>query len=316
MSSNTHPAGKSLVFTTFAICALTPAFSQQVSTLPPWLESYVGATATVVSSDSIVESSYTTSSQPADIVKHYSTLLEAAGLPFQPNSDGIGTSIRAAAHECDLLIQIRSTPEGSFVKVSCSAKTQSSSTSSPGNITAISSQPQSTRVGAARVPSTAATPPRPHLSSADFMQMHQQKVAEMGIHREHHDAPAPPLIWPSWLTHIAGTAVWAEPGVDQAKNAILRARYTTDAPMTEIYKFYVDLLKSHEYPTRSSMSTGQTLSGIQQNALGSVEGSNYPDGAPGAYSVIHVSFDRSVLNGPITVTMRFTTHEYIASRGY
>lgn len=298
------------MFTTFAICALTPAFSQQASTLPPWLESYLGATTTVRSSDSIVESSYTTSAQPADIVKHYSTLLEAAGLPFQPNSDGIGTSIRAAAHECDLLIQIRSSPEGAFVKVSCSAKTQSSSPSSPSDVTAISSRPQSTRVGAAPAP------PRSHLSSADFMQMHQQKVAEMGIHREHHDAPAPPLVWPSWLVHITGTAVRAEPGVDQAKNAILKARYTTNAPMTEIYKFYVDLLKSHEYPTRSSMSTGQTLSGIQQNALGSVEGFNYPDGAPGAYSIIHVSFDRSVLNGPITVSMRFTTHEYIASRGY
>ncbi len=43
---------------------------------------------------------------------------------------------------------------------------------------------------------------------------------------------------------------------------------------------------------------------------------NYPDGAPGAYSVIDVRFDRSVLNGPITVTMRFSTHDYIGKRGY
>ena len=209
MSRNTHPAGKSLVFTTLTICALTPAFSQQASTVPPWLESYLGATTTVRSSDSIVESSYTTSAQPADIVKHYSTLLEAAGLPFQPNSDGIGTSIRAVAHECDLLIQIRSSPEGSFVKVNCSAKTQSPSPSSPSDVTAISSQPQSTRVGAARIPSTAPAPPRPHLRSADFMQMHQQKAAEMGIHREYHDVPAPPLVWPSRLVHITGTVVRA-----------------------------------------------------------------------------------------------------------
>jgi hypothetical protein len=47
-----------------------------------------------------------------------------------------------------------------------------------------------------------------------------------------------------------------------------------------------------------------------------VEGFNYPDGAPGAYSDIQVSLNRSVLNGPITVTLRFTTHDFIASRGY
>jgi hypothetical protein len=58
------------------------------------------------------------------------------------------------------------------------------------------------------------------------------------------------------------------------------------------------------------------MTGVQQNATGYVEGSNYPDGAPGASSDIYVSFSRSVLNGPITVTLRFTTHDYIASRGY
>jgi hypothetical protein len=305
MSRNTHPTGKSLAFATFAILALTPALSQQSSSLPPWLKSYPGATPTLRSSDSVIESSYTTSAQTEDIVKHYGTLLEAAGLPFEPNPDGVGTSIRAAARECDLLIQIRGRPEGTFVKVNCSAKAQSSSPPLPNDVKVMSSRPQSTRVN-----STAPAPP------ADFMRMHQQKVAEMGIHRQHHDAPAPPLVWPSWLVHITGAAVRSVPGVDQSKNAMLKARYTTNAPMTEIYHFYLDLLKSHEYPTRSSMSTGHTTTGIVQNALGYVEGSNYPDGAPGAYSEIRVSFDRSVLNGPITVSMRFTTHEYIASRRY
>ncbi|HVO97845.1 MAG TPA: hypothetical protein VMT15_07250 [Bryobacteraceae bacterium] len=154
------------------------------------------------------------------------------------------------------------------------------------------------------------------MSTAEWMQQHQQKVAEMGIHREHHDAPAPPLIWPSWLVHVSGAGLRPASGVDPAKDAFLTARYVTNTPMTEIYHFYRELLNSHEYPTRSSLSTGQTMTGIQQNALGYVEGSNYPDGAPGAYSVIHVSFDRTVLNGPITVILKFTTHEYIAKRGY
>src|SRR5580693_5126725 len=154
MSRNTHPTGKSLAFATFAILALTPALSQQSSSLPPWLKSYPGATTTVRSSDSVIESSYTTSAQTEDIVKHYNTLFEAAGLPFEPNPDGVGTSIRAAARECDLLIQIRSRPEGTFVKVNCSAKTQSSSPALPNDVKVMSSRPQSTRVN-----STAPAPP-------------------------------------------------------------------------------------------------------------------------------------------------------------
>jgi hypothetical protein len=308
MRRNRHRTRNSVLFAALVFFAQAPLFAQASVSFPPWLQNYPGVTATVRSSNFMVESSYTASATPADIVKFYNPLFDAAGLRFQPNDDGIGTSIRAEAPECDLLIQIRSRPEGTFVKVNCSAKTQAA-TSSPSGINVIASRPQVTR-------RASATGPTPTAPAADFMQMHQQKVAEMGIHREHHDAPAPPLIWPPWLVHVNGAAVRAVAGVDQSKNAMLKAQYITNVPMTEIYSFYRELLSSHEYPTRSSMSTGQTTSGIQQNALGYVEGSNYPDGAPGAYSVIHVSFDRSVLNGPITVTLRFTTHEYIASRGY
>jgi hypothetical protein len=104
--------------------------------------------------------------------------------------------------------------------------------------------------------------------------------------------------------------------VNFEKDAMLRAHYTTNVPMTEIYRYYRELLNAHEYPARSSMSTGHTETGIQQNAIGYVEGFNYPDGAPGAYSTIEIRFSRSVLNGPITVSLAFTTHEYISKRGY
>jgi len=296
-----------------AFFALARAFSQQPFSLPAWLQSYPGATVTVHSSDSIIESSYTAAAQPADIVDHYRKLFEAAGLAFQPNSDGLGMSIRSAAPECDLLIQIRSRTEGAFVKVNCSAKSQSSlASASPGDVKVISSGTQSTRA-----PST--TPaPQAHLTASEMMEQHKRIAAEMGlgVHRQYHDAAAPPLVWPSWLVNVTGAAVRAETGIDQAKKPMLRARYTTNVPMTEIYSFYRELLNAHEYPARSSMTTGHTMTGIQQNALGYVEGANYPDGAPGAYSTIYVSFDRQVLNGPITVSLRFMTHEFIASRGY
>src|ERR1700733_4637102 len=121
MNCNPHPAGRRLVYLFFA---LAPAFSQPVSSLPTWLETYPGPIPAVRSSDSLVESSYTIAAQPADIVQHYRKLFEAAGLPFVPNPDGIGTSIRASAPECDLLILIRTRQEGSFVDVNCSAKTR------------------------------------------------------------------------------------------------------------------------------------------------------------------------------------------------
>ncbi len=287
------------------IFAVAPAFSQS---LPAWLESYPGATASVRSSDSLVESSYTIAAQPENIVEHYRKLFEAAGLPFLPNSDGIGTSIRASAPECDLLIQIRTQQEGSFVDVNCSAKTQSAGTFIPADVKVITGHPQA--------PAPASLPPAHHMTPEEMMEQHHRKAAEMGLHRVHPDAPAPPLVWPFWLLQVSGAPVRTERGVDYAKDGMLSARYTTNAPMTEIYRFYRELLTEHEYPTRSSMSTGHTQTGIQQNALGYVEGSNYPDGAPGAYSTIHVSFDRSVLNGPITVSLRFTTHEFISKRGY
>jgi hypothetical protein len=322
MSRNLHSTGKSLVLASFAIFALTPAFSQEAPSFPSWLKSYPGPTPIVRSSGSLIESTYTTAAQPEEIIGHYRKLFEAAGLPFQPNADGLGTSIRGEARECDLLIQIRGRSEGAFVDVNCSAKTASSpasaSASLPTEIRENPSRPQSPRIGATGIPSPAPAPPQPHTGPVDFMELHKQKAAEMGLglHRPHHDAPAPPLVWPSWLAHVSGVALRPAAGVDQSKNATLRAQYTTNVPMTDIYHFYRDLLNSHEYPARSSMSTGQTMTGVQQNATGYVEGSNYPDGAPGASSDIYVSFTRSVLNGPITVTLRFTTHDYIASRGY
>jgi len=314
MSGNLHLTRNSLVFGILANFVLIPAFCQEPLSFPRWLKSYPGANPTVRSSDSLAESSYTTAADPAEIVTHYGTLFEAAGLPFQANPDGLGTSIRAEVPECDLLIQIRSRAEGTFVDVNCSSKT-ASSPSAPSDIKVTMSRPQSTRVGATAAPATAPAPGR-HLTADELMEQHHRIAAEMGLHRVHPDAPAPPLIWPPWLVHINSAALRTQRGANYAKDAMLSAQYNTNAPMTEIYHFYRDLLNTHEYPARSSMSTGQTQTGIQQNAIGYVEGYNYPDGAPGAYSTIDVRFSRSVLNGPITVTMRFTTHEYIAKRGY
>ncbi len=268
--------------TALVLLALVPAFAQEAPEFPSWLQAYPGAAPAVRTNGLVREQTYTVAAQPADIVAHYRKTIEAAGLTFEATPEAKPTSVRANARECDLLIRINPVPEGSAVDATCAA------------------------IHWTRVNNAALSPRLPGTS----------------FHRVRQDAPAPPLVWPAWLTHIdgkegkEGRALHIQTSATPAGDAMLKARFTTTVPMTELYRFYRDLLSVHEYPTSSRLQTGHTQTGIQQNAYGSVEGSNYPDGAPGAYSTIDVTFDRSVLNGPITVSLRFTTHAYIAKRGY
>jgi hypothetical protein len=91
--------------------------------MPSWLIPYPGANAaTLASSASLVEIGYTTSAKPDEVVAHYRRLFETAGLRSNSNFDGSGTSIRAGAAECDLLIKIREDNAGTNARVSCAAK--------------------------------------------------------------------------------------------------------------------------------------------------------------------------------------------------
>jgi hypothetical protein len=107
--------------------ALTSAFSQTAFTLPPWLVSYPGTNPKVYSRDNFAQTSYVVDAEPAEVVDHYRQLFAAQGLAFQPNTDGMGTTIRVAAKECDLFIQIRKREESTFTKVTCSGKIDASS---------------------------------------------------------------------------------------------------------------------------------------------------------------------------------------------
>jgi hypothetical protein len=137
----------------------------------------------------------------------------------------------------------------------------------------------------------------------------------MGIHRQYQDAPAPPLVWPDWLLGVDGARLKPQRGTDQSHNDILRVEYRTTAPMTRVFAFYKDLLNAHGYPVYSSeLGTGHTISGVQQNAGGHVEGANYPDGTPGPRTEIRVTFSRFYLNEPIRVTIKFTTYAFQAPK--
>jgi len=282
--------------------------------MPTWLATYPGATAETNTSSALVEATYTTAAEPEAVSEHYRKLFEAENLRFMPNSDGIGVTIRGAAQECNLLITIHSQRDGTFVSVSCAAKSQSSDSSAatPTVITTTGSASgkNASRRAHALAQSRAQTEDEFKNKTAETMAQNRASVAEFH-RRTYSDAPAPPLVWPDWLVQMDGAKPALEPCASQGNDGCLRSKYRTTAPMTAIYKFYTELLKSHGYAVdRAGIGTGQTQSGIRQNAGGYVEGSNYPNGSPGARSEVRVNLSRWVLNEPITVSLRFTVYAH------
>jgi len=266
--------------------------------MPPWLSNYPGATAQTKTYAALVEVTYNAAATPEEVTDHYRKLFEARNLGFQPNSDGVGTIVRAAAAECNLMISIRAQAAGTMVKVSCASKTVASS----GGWTPAGNSSLSGRTPPAGMP-------------AAVYARHLQLAEEMGIGKERPDAEAPPLVWPDWLVDVRGARLAVRQGVEPWGAAYLQARYTTSIPMTQILTFYRDLLNANDFPViGSSIGTGQTQTGIQQNALGHVAGTKYIDGSPGPSCEIAIQFSRTYLNGPITVDLKYTTYGYKAPR--
>jgi len=114
------------VIVAFVLLAFVTAAPGQepAAVMPSWLVPYAGSEAEInTASPTLIEVSYATTAKPDEVVAHYRKLFEAATLPFVPNSDGVGASIRAAAPECDLLVKIRAQDAGTLTRISCAAKT-------------------------------------------------------------------------------------------------------------------------------------------------------------------------------------------------
>ena len=81
--------------------------------------------------------------------------------------------------------------------------------------------------------------------------------------------------------------------------------------MTEIHRFYEELMDSHEFKVGvAHLRTGQALSGAMQNANGSVLGSYYPNGPGKGGMSTEASFSRSHLNAPIQVVLTVKLIQY------
>ncbi|HEY6391292.1 MAG TPA: hypothetical protein VIX89_08445 [Bryobacteraceae bacterium] len=295
------------------LALISAAAGQQAPlAMPSWLTPYPGANAaTLASSASLIETSYTISAKPGDVVAHYRRLFEEAGLKFNSNFDGAGTSIRVAAAECDLLIRVREESAGTIARVSCAAKSAGPLSGADVVVTNGSgSAPFNRPMDAQRFRAEQRQRMADNRAALD-KHIANNKIGkfdeQVWPHAPENDAP--PLIWPAWLVQIKGGRLNPEQGVDQSRKKYLQSKFVSGAPMTAIYNFYEDLLNANGYRVYSSkLGTGQTIDGIIQNSDGYVEGAHHPYDITGPRTVIRVTFSRFHLNDPIDVRISVTAH--------
>src|SRR5262245_31303111 len=109
---------KTLLTAALLVTAQQVMLSQTVPSIPTWLASYPGVTAENHVLPGLAQSMYKTPANLPAVVEYYRGLFEAQRLPFLPNPDGIGTVIRTATADSDLLITIHPQGNATFVEVS------------------------------------------------------------------------------------------------------------------------------------------------------------------------------------------------------
>jgi hypothetical protein len=274
----------------------------------------------VRASPALIESSYKIDAKPADLVAHYRKVFSGAGVQSIVNDDGLGISIRGSAPECDLLIKVREQSGESFVSVNCAARTSSTAPVA----TFLPESPASRR------PFTGSAQPRDARTAqmlADAEARHKQRITDMSrfdqpvypkSRAEQPDTSGLVLSWPPWLVHMRGAdrPLRIVRGTDPSRRPYLESTFKTTAPMTEIYNFYEDLMNANGFRVSvAQLGTGSTMSHVQQNSNGGVQGSYYPNGMGNGSIEAEASFYRIFLNEPITVRLRVTVHQPIRLPG-
>jgi len=242
--------------------------------MPDWLAAWPDTAVRLQQSAALVRSSYTAQAEPTAVVAYYRQQLKSAGLPFTSAFNGIGTSVRASAPECDLLIQISDDGGGgTSVTVNCASRTS-------GHQPARYASTQT-----ARQPPSASQHPVRSVSNGPGL---------------------PTVYWPSWFDHMPGADRGLEVSVaqDSAGRKYMTSSFTISTRMQSVRDFYTARIKGAGYSEmRTSVATGDTMFGERQDATGYVEGVKYPNGKGNGKLKAHVSYHRTVLNGPITVEL-------------
>ena len=222
-------------------------FAQTAASLPAWLEVYPGATAKTKRTPGLVESTYETAANPAEVIAHYRKLFQTAGLSFQPSFDGMGTVVRGAAPEGDLLISIRRQGAQTAVRVDLTAKSAAfTSTAQPAT-------------------PPASTPRSPYLkNAAQIAAYNQQRNDEIeekerrGVENmEKYDKPVypsqrpklPDPVWPAWLVHVDGAPLQIVKGVEIGLKT-LSVSFVTYSERNAVQEFYASLLTANGFRIR------------------------------------------------------------------
>jgi hypothetical protein len=267
-----------LIWTGLAACAAWPQ-----SQMPSWLAGYPDAVPQVRSSALLVESTYEVSANRGAVMDHYRKLFEAAGLAWHPNLDGVGTVIRAAAPECDLLLKIREQGTGTWVRVSCA-----------------------TKAGLPTVPAAPAIPAATPKAAVPTHETARKRIADMEKYDQPYRPPprppAPRLVWPAWLVGVDGAPLTAEKGVDQFHLNYLKSTYRTVAERNAVLTFYADLLNTNGYPVST-----QTVAAWPRERAGWAEATYYPGAKPGPRIVIRVEVTPEA--EIMRVEVRMTAHQ-------
>jgi hypothetical protein len=211
------------------ILSCVTAAGQSGLTAPTWLAPFPGASADTRTQPNLIESTYKTTAPPAAVAAHYGELFESAGLPFAPTFDGMGTVVRAAPPECDLMIKIREQDGGAFVRVSCAVKTPA--------MVAVPTPPPAPK------PSIA-TP----LSTPDVLSRAEEASRNRVLEMRKYDEPvqtrprtAPS--WPAWLVDPEGGKLPVRRTA--ADSTFLSSSFAVAADARAVQTFYTDLLESH-----------------------------------------------------------------------
>ena len=280
------------------------------ASLPEWLAVYPGAKLEVAEAPGMATATYVTAAKPDAVIAHYRKLWEAAGLPFAANFKGMGTSMRAALADCELLVQVREEGEGSQVKATCASR---DAVADPNGAREVITSNGS--VGRGRIGSRPAGYSNPNANSAAILAKaeadHRARTAKMGdfdkpvFPQPPRDPDGIPLRWPRWLVHMPGASV----GLDvqetvQYKKRLLRSQFRTAKPMSQVFQYYEDLLNANGFKVGvSRLETGQTISGVIQNKSGMVNGRWEPNGVGRGGMSVEVRFSRAQLNEPIRVVL-------------
>jgi hypothetical protein len=187
--------------------------------MPAWLTPYPGATPQSKRTDTTVESSYSVTAVPNDVLAHFQKVFDGQGVPFDSIGAPEGYYLHAEAPECNLEISMVRGGDHTAVKVTCTSKA-----------------PMVQRMVV--VPVGGKDDEQP----ANPMKKSDKPVAP---------GAKPALAWPDWLVRVDGAKAPV-----QKLSGQLKSTFTAAPPRHDIESFYMDLLNAHDYQVRENLPMG------------------------------------------------------------